>query len=96
LRARKIYLGGIIWRHHKEVAALSPEQRQEALRIAGRDGLSTREIKLLAKQEMNHVGTKYDTCTNDDLTRLIERGADVAGRKVVRLSLTILLLMCGV
>lgn len=62
------------WTHHREVASLPQEQRQEALSVAARDGLSTREIKQLAKQEKNRVGAKENTCTVSDLQRLIERG----------------------
>ena len=36
--------------HYAVVAALPTEQRQEVLRIAVRDGLSTREVGLKAKQ----------------------------------------------
>jgi N6-adenosine-specific RNA methylase IME4 len=60
--------------HHREVASLPKEKRQEALAVAARDGLSTREIKQIAKQEKNRVGAKYNTCTTDDLTKLVSRG----------------------
>lgn len=62
------------WSHHAEVAALPPSDREEVLTRAAAEGLSTRETKALAKQEKNRVGTKYDTCTTDDLAKLIARG----------------------
>lgn len=62
------------WNHHREAASLRPADRAEVLTRAASEGLSTRETKALAKQEKNRVGTKYDTCTTDDLAKLIARG----------------------
>ncbi len=65
---------GLSWTHHREVASLPPADRAEVLARAASEGLSTRETKALAKQEKNRVGTKHDTCTTDDLAKLIARG----------------------
>lgn len=62
------------WSHHMEVASLPPADRAEVLARAASEGLSIRETKALAKQEKNRVGTKHDTCTTDDLAKLIARG----------------------
>ena len=62
------------WRHHREVAALPPVERAQILARAAADGLSTRDVKALAKQEKNRVGAKHDTCTTDDLHALIAKG----------------------
>lgn len=62
------------WTHHRHVAALPAPERAAVLAAAAAEGLSTREVKALARQEKNRVGAKYDTCTTDDLTALIERG----------------------
>lgn len=67
-------LHNLSWTHHRDAASLPPEQRDEALATAARDGLSTRELKALCRQEKNRVGAKHDTCTVMDLHRLVERG----------------------
>jgi N6-adenosine-specific RNA methylase IME4 len=60
--------------HHKEAAALPPDERAEVLARAAAEGLTTRETRLLARQEKNRVGAKGNTCTTDDLSLLIARG----------------------
>lgn len=62
------------WTHHREAASLPLVERAEVLARAAADGLSTREVKALAKQEKNRVGVKHDTCTTDDLHVLVARG----------------------
>lgn len=64
------------WRHHREAAALPPAERAEVLARAAREGLSTREVKALARQEKNRIGStpSGETCTTRDLHKLIERG----------------------
>lgn len=62
------------WSHHKEAASLPASERAEVLSRAASGNLSTRETKVLAKQEKNRVGAKHDTCTTDDLHKLIARG----------------------
>ena len=62
------------WTHHREAAGLRPEQRAEVLQKASENKLSTRETKALANQEKNRVGAKQNTCTTDDLAKLIARG----------------------
>ena len=62
------------WTHHREAAALPPAERAELLERAAREKLTTRDVKSLARQEKNRVGVKHDTCTTDDLAKLIDRG----------------------
>lgn len=62
------------WTHHREVASLPAADRAKVLARAASEGLSTRDLKAIAKQEKNRVGAKHDTCTTDDLSRLIARG----------------------
>ena len=62
------------WTHHREVASLPKQERAEVLALAAAEGLSTRDVKSIAKQEKNRVGAKYDTCTTEDLAQLIARG----------------------
>lgn len=62
------------WTHHREAASLPDVERTEVLERAAREKLTTRDVKALAKQEKNRVGTKHDTCTTDDLAKLISRG----------------------
>ena len=62
------------WSHHAATASLPKSDRAAIMERAATEGLSVRETKALAKQEKNRVGTKHDTCTTDDLAKLIARG----------------------
>jgi len=43
------------WSHHKETASLPPDTRREVLASAAAEGLTTREVKALSRQERNRL-----------------------------------------
>jgi N6-adenosine-specific RNA methylase IME4 len=60
--------------HHQAVAALDAANADATLDDAAQSSLSVANVKVIAQREKNRVGAKHDTCTTDDLQKLIARG----------------------